>query len=1193
MLGFRSSLKTLVAGALGALALTRAAAAAGPQSAPPPPVVSCAAVEQRVDQAQRALDACEEARQAVVADRAACGDDLASESQKLSSSQARVDSCQASKDALCSEAASFAQKLLDGKVTNVGSCVPGPAQVRLRQFLDDGENASKALGQLAEFAAGESDLLPALGGSSASERLVARLLGPQREPFFYRRLLTEAVRLTAPRAWQQVRAGGPAKVEAWFSSSDPLDGKLVEEAQRVNASAGQRGPSLSAALHLVRAYQLVAQCDEETPTSACRRARQLQETFESTAPLLLRQRVEDIWAADCRNVSQGTVLAWVQDFPAPQAAASSGDFSEVARAVQAKLFTCFLGDSEGDAEPSFHAWLDKMLPSPKALDSHSLPRVDDIRAGTRVDTPLDSCGRAVRALQRVASSARCVALPTDVTASITRWAALGPPGDDASVPLHVCARYAEMLWLGQAIDVPGSFARPPTVDTILTLDKRAQETTFAELRTACEDRHGKPDSFPADLAALTGIARAFGEAPEGAPWRADPHTGAPLEAAQFEEAATFGAWLNHLLARESSCRALGMSDARCERCATLPRGAFYDCDLNDRLEQRWARDQRTTGASIGGAFAAFGLIVWGARMRRARRSFTPWSKATRARFAALGLPARPDPLRAVLPSRNDALGIVLPVDAAWERWGRHAVVVRVRDAVKVKEHEVQHAVDVCQRLGARVAFLLHDDPASLDLGAVRAVLDWAGRGGTRAVHVLPLAVSRLEWARSASDLLDLVEETSLRGNPFEVRGRITSSSQFWNRERLVSGLLAETRAGRWVVVTGLRRFGKSSLALEVARRLPGLSAYVDLAGFHHEIAFGKDPSLAVDAILRSVCARLIDSARALYPRVKVPETPPGEVDAAALTRVVRDLCAACAPFADGRPPPLLLVLDELEQVLAMDASRAGQALDVLATLLGRLRNALGESPSPSGAASVGVLLCGALHPLLWAPLRTLGQQSIMGAFPSLCVPCLSPEAASSMMRGLGGRQGIRFADEALDFIVEQSQGVPLLLRRIGTSVLELYDPDHARQGSLGAVNVGIEGAREAVAREEREGSPLRVWVESEIAEPAGPAGAMLRALAGGRRIAAATLREIAERGVLAEFASSGVTQSLASVEVQRRAQEAGSVLLRLLGETGLLIPIGDPIAPEAYELSDGAIRRVLSRANGNRDSSPLPPAPTP
>ena len=59
-------------------------------------------------------------------------------------------------------------------------------------------------------------------------------------------------------------------------------------------------------------------------------------------------------------------------------------------------------------------------------------------------------------------------------------------------------------------------------------------------------------------------------------------------------------------------------------------------------------------------------------------------------------------------------------------------------------------------------------------------------------------------------------------------------------------------------------------------------------------------------------------------------------------------------------------------------------------------------------------MCAALHPLLWAPLRTLGGQSIMGAFPSLSVPCLSHEAASSMMRGLGARQGIRFADDALD-----------------------------------------------------------------------------------------------------------------------------------------------------------------------------------
>jgi hypothetical protein len=1175
MLGVRPSLSALAVAA-SALAFALPARALGPATpAPPPP--NCSAAEQRADQAQKAVDACEEARSAAAADRATCGDDLSSTTQKLTATQSRADTCQASRDALCAEAASFTQRLLDGKVTNVGSCVPGPAQVRLRQFLDDYESTSKALGQLAEFGAGESDALPIPSGGGASERLVARLLGPQREPFFYRRLVTEAVRLTAPHAWQQIRAGGPAKIEGWFASSDPLDAKLVEEAQRVNAGAGQRGPSLSAALHLVRAYQLVAQCNDEVPTSACRRARQLQETFESTTPLLLRQRVEDVWAAECRNVSPGTVLAWVQDFPAPQAVAGSSNFSEVARAAQAKLFTCFLGETEGDPEPSFNAWLDRMLPSPKALDSRSLPRVDDIRAGTRSGSPLDTCGRAVRAMHRVPEGQRCTALPREVSDAIDQWTAKGPLADDASVPLRMCARYAEMVWFGQAVGVPSSFPQPPTNDTMLTLDKRAQETPFAGLRDACEDRRGKPRSFPADLQSLATLAREFGESPEAAPWRADPRTGEPVEAARFEEAAAPGAWLRHMISRDTSCRALGISDTRCERCASLPAGAFYDCDLNERLEGQWTRDRRIAGGAIAGVLGVFGLIAWAIRMLQARRSFLSWSKETRARLDAIGLPAHPDPMRAVMPSRNDSLRVALPADAAWERWGRQASVVRVANAAKIQEQDVHHSVEVSQRSGARVGFLLHDDTASLDLGAVRAVLDWAGRGGTRAVHVLPLAVSRLEWARDASDLLDLVEETSLRGNPFEVRGRITSSSQFWNRERLVSGLLAETRAGRWAVVTGLRRFGKSSLALEVARRLPGLSAYVDLAGFHHEISFGRDPSLAVDAILRSVCARLVDSARAMYPAAKVPDAPTGEVDAAALTRVVRDLWSACAPYAEARrPPAMLLVLDEIEQVLAIDATRPGQALDVLAILLGRLRNALGESPSPSGNPSVGVLLCGALHPLLWAPLRTLGQQSIMGAFPSLCVPCLSLEAASSMMRGLGGRQGIRFADEALDYVIEQSQGVPLLLRRIGTSVLELYDPDHARQGSLGAVNVGIEGAREAVAREEREGSPLRVWVESEIAEPAQPAGAMLRALAAGGPLSVAALREVAERGILAQFESSGVMQSLTKDEVLRRVQEAASVMLRLLGETGLLVPVGDPISPEAYELGVGAIRRVLA-----------------
>ena len=44
----------------------------------------------------------------------------------------------------------------------------------------------------------------------------------------------------------------------------------------------------------------------------------------------------------------------------------------------------------------------------------------------------------------------------------------------------------------------------------------------------------------------------------------------------------------------------------------------------------------------------------------------------------------------------------------------------------------------------------------------------------------------------------------------------------------------------------------------------------------------------------------------------------------------------------------------------------------------------------------------------------------------------------------------------------------------------------------------------------------------------------------------------------------------------RRAEEAASVFVRLLGATGLLIAHGDALEPEAYELPDGLVRRALS-----------------
>ena len=75
-----------------------------------------------------------------------------------------------------------------------------------------------------------------------------------------------------------------------------------------------------------------------------------------------------------------------------------------------------------------------------------------------------------------------------------------------------------------------------------------------------------------------------------------------------------------------------------------------------------------------------------------------------------------------LAKRNDALSIHLPQDAAWERWGTQAAVVRVPDPLKLREHDIVHAVQVSQRLAARVVFLLHDDAASLEVAL--QICDW-------------------------------------------------------------------------------------------------------------------------------------------------------------------------------------------------------------------------------------------------------------------------------------------------------------------------------------------------------------------------------------------------------------------------------------------------------------------------------------
>jgi len=1139
--------------------------------------VSCAPVEQELSAAQNALEQTKrelEGTRARAADAEAARAELTQREQELNAKQGELNACRGDEQNLCAATGAFARALGTGRVQADGleACIaPGDRRALVEQFSGL-SNASAALAQLGAFSAGETDLKPGLRGSAGSrlEKLVARLLAQGNgSPLVYRRLLLEALRLVAPENAARLRA--PGAVERWFTSKDPLDSALVAEAHAgvtvAAATAGSAAP-LTTALQLVTAYELLAQCREASPARECARAEQLRQMLETSGPLVVRRRLQDIWASDCSSLTETMISPWFADLP--RASVSEAEIQAIAEAVHLKLFTCFLRDHS--AGPSFSLWSKGKLPPPSALSSRAFERVLELERGWKLGTPVDQCARAVQAMQTWPAASTCQ-LPNRSLTDILAWSTSAASDEDRqSLDFAACDRFARALWAGESVTIPEAFPARPTIADVIRSDDDAPHTSMYRLRAACAERAGSGDSFERAVSELSRIGRGVGESPASTPWFTDATGKRPAEATRLARARNYQTWLKSLTNRDVACTSLELSANRCRECRTLPAGSHYDCAQLQELESDLRAKSRRAALAALALVATVLLINWALRLRRAVREQGPWLTQASEYFSSVGLEPRSDPWRVLFPSRYWRLELMLPKTPNWERWGQRAVLVRCQG--KLRDRDVNSAGQMAQGLRTHLALIVHDDDVSPDLGAVRAMLDWSARGG-KAVQLLPIAWSRLKWSHRALDLLELAEESSLRSNPFEVRGRIDTSSQFFDRERLVSGLLASAQAGHFMVVTGLRRFGKSSLALEVARRLPGPSGYVDLAGFHHEIRFAKDPVEAVDAILRFLCAQLLESAHR-HTDAELPlEAPTGSVDATTLTAWFRDFERCLAAASAGKStPPILLIFDEIEQAIGA-AEKLTQALDVFAILVGRLRNSLQGSTTES-LHRVGILFCSALHPLLWSPLGTLAHQSLMGSFQYVSVPCLPVEASRSMMRGLGARQGIRFGDEALELLIEECQGVPLLLRRIGTAVLELYDPERARQGVLGAIEIGIEGVRAALEREATEGSPLRVWVESEIAEPKSPGGRVLRALASAESLPASDLRRIASEAFRLQFEVTGVALALTPEEALRRAQEAGSVTLRMLGDSGLLKAHGDLTEPERYELPNGMIRRVLA-----------------
>jgi hypothetical protein len=174
-------------------------------------------------------------------------------------------------------------------------------------------------------------------------------------------------------------------------------------------------------------------------------------------------------------------------------------------------------------------------------------------------------------------------------------------------------------------------------------------------------------------------------------------------------------------------------------------------------------------------------------------------------------------------------------------------------------------------------------------------------------------------------------------NPFRY-GDVATGSFFTNRERELSALHDDVVAGQNVVIISPRRFGKTSLIVEAARRLRAervLVAYVDLFRAPTKERFIDLVASAVYEGLVNPLERLRQNALELFqklpiqPRVSIgPDgTPSFEFSLGQRTRdidrTLEELLALPGKIALERQRRVAVVFDEFQQVLEIDRHLPG------------------------------------------------------------------------------------------------------------------------------------------------------------------------------------------------------------------------------------------------------------------------------
>lgn len=286
---------------------------------------------------------------------------------------------------------------------------------------------------------------------------------------------------------------------------------------------------------------------------------------------------------------------------------------------------------------------------------------------------------------------------------------------------------------------------------------------------------------------------------------------------------------------------------------------------------------------------------------------------------------------------------------------------------------------------------------------------------TEGIQIIPIDDSVIKMGQEAQEERIELDKALSRFigedlDLYSVRNPIADRLNFFGREALATKIIKQMEQGKPIGVFGLRKIGKSSLLYYLRNQSPFPVAYVDLQK-------GWDLTEVFERILNSWKQSL---------RVKQPnidwETLPlknQEKPGAEFISRVNDLNRVLTQR--NLPSRLGLVIDEIELMMpGQNSENLENYLEFSRTLRGLIQE----------DSNLSIIIAGVSSALLSVNRFEDHQNPFYQFFDLVYLGPLSREDTIQMIKNIGQQMGLRFQEQAAEFVADISGGHPFFARQL-------------------------------------------------------------------------------------------------------------------------------------------------------------------